>query len=328
MQKEQNILLICGGGGSEHNISLLSADYIESELKKIDKLKLHRVEIKKDGTRIYKDGRSCELRRSGDLIIEDEKIELNFAIPCIHGPPGESGEIQSVFEMMNLPYLGSAPEASRLCFNKVTTKLWLDALKVPNTKFHFLKIGDDQTIAEELFDKWDSLFIKASSQGSSIGCYLIKEKNKLTTAIHEALKLSPFVLLEKPIIGRELEVAAYVSNGQLKITDPGEICCPTGVYSFEEKYNSSSQTTTKVKASLKEESKIKIKKIAKEVFEGLNLKHLARIDFFLTQEEEILVNEVNTFPGMTPISMFPKMLEENADSFKSFLKDIITKEAR
>src|SRR5690606_21231950 len=130
------------------------------------------VEITKDGTRRDINGIRCELRRAGEIVWPEsgENAILHYAIPCIHGPPGETGDIQSVFEMMGLPFLGAGPEASILCFNKVSTKLWLDALDVPNTPYLFLSEcdADSLALAKTFFDKnGGDLFVKAASQGSS-----------------------------------------------------------------------------------------------------------------------------------------------------------------
>src|SRR5690606_12120259 len=109
----KNVLLICGGGGTEHEISLISAQYILTQLKAIEGITPHYVEITKDGTRRDINGTRCELRRAGELVWPEsgDSVTLHYAIPCIHGPPGETGDIQSVFEMMGLPFLGAGPEA-------------------------------------------------------------------------------------------------------------------------------------------------------------------------------------------------------------------------
>src|SRR5690606_27391773 len=120
------------------------------------------VTIQKDGKRIDRNGEEVELRRAGEIVWKaSEKSErLHFAIPCIHGAPGETGEIQAVFEMMGLPYLGCGPEASQICFNKVTTKLWFNALEVANTPFIFLSELSDESVikAEKFFEKNGSAF--------------------------------------------------------------------------------------------------------------------------------------------------------------------------
>ncbi|PIP96194.1 MAG: D-alanine--D-alanine ligase [Bdellovibrio sp. CG12_big_fil_rev_8_21_14_0_65_39_13] len=322
----KNVLLICGGGGSEHDISLRSAKYLQEKLNSVADLEVYFVEIGKDQTRRDSKGRACELRKDGLLVLEDQTIKLDFAIPCIHGPPGESGHIQAVFEMMGLPFLGCGHEASILCFNKISTKLWLQALHIPVTPFVFLSDFNDESLQEvkNFFEIHKDVFIKASEQGSSVGCYHVTEKSQLETRLKEAFALSPFVLVEKTIKGRELEIATYQYNGQLFATNPGEIVCPDKFYTFEEKYNSESKTETKTEAQgLSSVIKEEMKSYAKRAFAGLRLKDLSRIDFFLDHEGSVYLNEINTFPGHTAISLFPLMMENNGLKYQDFLTDRI-----
>lgn len=325
---KKNILLLCGGGGPEHDISLVSSKYIEKTLNEIGLYNVIKVEIGKD--KIFRkmspdnlQGEIVEMNFKRQLIgknIED----IHIVVPCIHGPPGETGEIQTFFELTDLPYLGCGPEASINCFNKVTSKLWFNALSIPNTPFEFLASMEDKQKAHELFDRYGKIFVKAASQGSSIGCYQVFNKADLDTALVNAFKYSNYVLVEKLINARELEISTYEYDGAIVATIPGEINCPSKFYSFEEKYDPNSKTTTEIIApNLPKEAVLEMRRIAIKAFTHLKLRHLSRIDFFYTDEGEIFLNEINTFPGMTPISMFPKMMENNGHSFNKFFKDII-----
>lgn len=147
----------------------------------------------------------------------------------------------------------------------------------------------------------------------------------LSDAVNAAFGYSDQVLVEKSVKPRELEVAAYEMNGELYVTKPGEVIAPDGTfYSYDEKYSSASHSLTEVEAkNLTPEQIETIKQESETVFKQMNLRHLSRIDFFLTEDGEIYLNEVNTFPGMTPISMFPKMLQNNGHKFHEFLQDCI-----
>ena len=331
--QQKNILLLCGGGHSEHDISLISASYLKDQLSADQDLNVFFVEITKEGKWREEKKGNCELNLSGELCFSSsEKETLHYAIPCLHGPPGESGDIQSYFELIGLPYLGAGPEASMSCFNKVTTKLWFESAKIPNTPFVYLHQLNEEALkkALEAFENWGQVYIKSSSQGSSIGCYFIKEKEELREKLEMAFKLSPYVLLERPIKGRELEMAAYEWEGKLVVTAPAEIIPPsTAFYSFEEKYSQKSQTETHVKAkNLNQDLIDQMREIAERAFKLLKVKDLSRIDFFLGEDNKIYLNEVNTFPGMTPISLFPKMMEENGHCFKKFLEEKIKESLR
>ncbi|HFI9755704.1 TPA: D-alanine--D-alanine ligase [Vibrio parahaemolyticus] len=323
----KNILLLCGGGSSEHEISLLSANFVEQQLNLIQNVKVTRVEIKNEGW-VTNQGELVYLDLNTKQLCSNESNQtIDFIVPCIHGFPGETGDIQSLFEIAGIPYLGCGPEASSNSFNKITSKLWYDALDIPNTPYLFLTRNDEHAHrqAEQAFEKWGKVFVKAARQGSSVGCYSVTEKQAIAKAVNDAFGYSDQVLVEKAVKPRELEVAAYEMNGELHITKPGEVIAPDGAfYSYDEKYSSSSHSLTEVEAkNLTQEQIDKIRHGSETVFKQMNLRHLSRIDFFLTEDNEIYLNEVNTFPGMTPISMFPKMLQNNGHKFHEFLEDCI-----
>ncbi|MCR9205519.1 MAG: D-alanine--D-alanine ligase [Halobacteriovoraceae bacterium] len=322
-----NVLLICGGGSTEHEVSLISAKFILEQLQKIEGVTPHYLCIEKDGRRTNLKGDDCELRKAGEIFnrVTDELITLNYAIPCIHGPPGENGQIQAVFEMMGLPFLGAGSEASISCFNKITTKLWLESFDIPTTPFVGLSQFTDKEIlkAEKFFQGCgNDVFVKATNQGSSVGCYHITNQTELREMINEAFNYSPFVLVEKTLKGRELEVAVFENNEETIASVPGEIICPSGFYDYEEKYSNNSQTKTLSLAPDIPTEKVELlKEYAIKAFEGLKIKDLARVDFFLTEDGDIFLNEINTFPGHTPISMFPSMMKEAGLDYEQFLRD-------
>ena len=208
--KHLHVLLLCGGGGSEHEISLLSANYLESQLKALPEISVTRVELFPDRW-VSTDGQLCHLGMDRKLHFDHDAKPVDFVVPCIHGFPGETGDIQSMLELIGLPYLGCGSEGSKLCFNKVSTKLWLTALGIPNTPYLFLSEDDSSAHAEahQAMRRWGSVFVKAASQGSSVGCYKVTELAHLSDAIHQAFGYSAQVLVEKAVQPRELEVAVY-----------------------------------------------------------------------------------------------------------------------
>lgn len=323
-----NLLLLCGGGSDEHDISLMSANYLESSLVNNPRFNLQKVVLDANGHYLSQDGRECEITNQKQLRFNNgEAWGIDYVIPCIHGYPGETGDIQSFFDLIHLPYFGCNSEANLNCFNKITAKMWFTTLGIPNTPYLFLTELTNTEIekARKALVSWGSIFIKAASQGSSVGCYKVDNENDLVECLTKAFEFSPYVVVEKTIIARELEVAAYEYQGKIVATKPGEIICDANsFYSFEEKYASSSKATTKVEANNIDEAIVKqIQEYAVRAFKGMKLKDLSRIDFFLTEDNQILLNEINTFPGMTPISMFPKMLINNGHDFEQYLQDNI-----
>ncbi|MCE9687436.1 D-alanine--D-alanine ligase [Shewanella sp. AS16] len=325
-----NLLLLCGGGGAEHAISLLSANFFETSLAKSPLFQVLRVELDKQGHYHTAAGEGCELTNRREIRFEDEHKApwpVDYVIPCIHGFPGETGDIQSYFNLIQLPYFGCESEASSNCFNKITAKMWFSALGIPNTPYIFLHQNDAEALqqTQAALAQWGSVFIKAASQGSSVGCYKVDDPDRLAPVLAEAFDYAPYVVVEQTIKARELEVAVYEYQGEVVATLPGEIICEANsFYSFDEKYAKNSKARTDVVAQgLAQEISEQIRSYAIKAFKGMKLRHLSRIDFFLTQDNQILLNEINTFPGLTPISMFPKMLQHHGHDFTEYLVQTI-----
>lgn len=328
-----NVLLLCGGGGSEHDISIRSASFFIKQLEKIKNVRPYWLEICRDGVRRNLLGDSCELRKDGILVQKDEQVRLNFAIPCLHGYPGETGHIQALFELMDLPFFGCNSEQNILCFNKISTKLWATHLGIPVTPFLSLTNNDEQDLhkAQVFLKLHRDIYIKSSSQGSSIGCSHVTQEDQLKTAIDLGFRHSDQVLIEKTISGREIEIAVFEVDGAHIVSAPGEIVTGENkFYSYEEKYSKNSKATTKLDVSQDIGKKVTdlIQKYALHLFSNLKLTHLARIDFFLSDTGEVYLNEINTMPGHTEISMFPLLLEETGITYQQYLEKIINKEKR
>ncbi|MBL4827691.1 MAG: D-alanine--D-alanine ligase [Spongiibacteraceae bacterium] len=328
----KNVLLMWGGMGSEHEVSGRSAAFIERSLLALPDMNVLLIELVQEGQYRDSDGRACQLLKNtvNEIIFHKNAApswRVDFVIPCFHGFPGESGDIQSLLDLLNIPYLGCGAEASTLCFNKVTTKLWLNALGIPNVPYVMMGSLAEQEVdrAYNALEEWGCVFIKAASQGSSVGCYQVSDKSTLAQCLEEAFTYSSYVLVEQTVKARELEVAVYEYQGEIVATLPGEIHSPEdSFYTYDEKYNDSSHSITDVVAkAIMPEQLGAIKRYAIEAFIGLKLRHLSRIDFFLLDSGELFVNEINTFPGMTPISMFPKMMSHHGHRFPDFMASII-----
>ncbi|MGL5392178.1 MAG: D-alanine--D-alanine ligase A, partial [Shewanella sp.] len=191
-----NILLLCGGGSAEHDISLMSANFFETSLAKSDQFSVLRVELDKFGQYHTVAGDDCELTNNREIRFRDEtkaSWPVDYVIPCIHGYPGETGDIQSYFNLIQLPYFGCESEASSNCFNKITAKMWFSALGIPNTPYIFLNQYDAEAIAqtEAALADWGSIFVKAASQGSSVGCYRVDERSNVAAVLKDAFSYAP-----------------------------------------------------------------------------------------------------------------------------------------
>ena len=317
-----NILLLCGGNGAEHEISLISAGFIRDCLQANPDFNVIYACLNKTGL-CLEDGSSAELAPGAQLHCASGNIKIDCAVPCLHGTPGETGEIQPFLKACSIPFIGCGAEASMNCFNKVTTKLYLSALNIPNSPYTWLDDHSSDSLekAQAFFARYQDVYVKAAAQGSSIGCFHVSKAEDLQDSIAEAFGFSDTVLLEKNIVHRELEIAAYETDAGLTVTPPGEIIMPASMfYTYEEKYSKDSGTvTTTEPVGLTDRQVETMRNLAARAFRGLHLRDLSRIDFFLSAEGEILINEINTFPGMTPISMFPKLLAHQGDNMTDFL---------
>ncbi len=328
--EKKNIAIFFGGKSSEHEISLISKKYIEEQILGNGKLSTHtnliEIFISKDGKFLNKNHRPITIDFQGNYLDGElsKPLPIHYAIPVIHGFPGETGDLPSFFELLQIPFLGVGSEASKMCFNKITSKLWFTSLGIPNTPYLFLnsQSRNDEQLGLDFFNaQGKDLYMKASNQGSSIGCYHIRSEEEFRKYLPMAFQLSDRVLLEQTIYGRELEISSFTFQGKLHLSVPGEIKTPNGFYTYEEKYQKDSKTQTSIVADNVPKAIVEeIRRIGEKAFLGLKLKDLSRIDFFYDEKnQKIYLNEINTFPGMTPISMFPKMMENYGVKFSDFI---------
>lgn len=319
----KNLLLISGGGGTEHEVSLRSAAYLKS---KIDQNFFRVIEVEITKTREWKyENQTCSLNTQKELIINSnlQNIKIDLALSAVHGFPSESGQLPALFELMDLPFFGCAQEASLLCFNKMSTKLWLENAGIKTTPFLCLTSLDDIVDATDFFNRQNKdVFVKATNQGSSVGCYRCKNQIELENAIKSAFQLSPFVVVEKTIKGREFELSSFEYQGSTHFTHPCEILAPSeNFYTYEEKYSDKSQTKVELIADVSDSIVSEMKAQAKVAYKVLKIRHLSRMDFFLSPEGHVYLNEINTMPGHTPISMFPAMMESYGVKYSDFLQE-------
>ncbi len=328
---KKNILLLYGGE-EEASISCISSKFIYESIKESQNLEIIPVIINSQFELFLNDRFQLKFTESKkvevknrSLFIDSKKIPIHYCIPCIHGAPGENGQIQEILNFYGIKYLGNTPEISKNCFNKITTKLWAEKLGIPTTPFEVITKNNTSNQLKNIYTALgENVFIKTSSQGSSIGCYPAKTMGQFKDAVKSALEYGPFVLIEKAIQAREIEIAAFQFKGKLMISNPGEVLNDQSFYSYEDKYSEKSSTKTTIQPKLDNLQMTKLKSYAERLFKNMSLKDLARIDFFLKENSgEIYLNEINTFPGMTPISLFPKLLAAEKITMKNYLLDRI-----
>ncbi|KGM42864.1 hypothetical protein JY97_11205 [Alkalispirochaeta odontotermitis] len=338
------IALLYGGRSSEHEVSCCSAASALRNLQPNHKPLL--IGIDRDGGWYFQNTpsqipRALEVKidaarqilvkpGSGFTLPTGQELPVDVVIPLLHGKFGEDGIVQGVLETARLPYAGSGVLASAIGMCKETTKrIWRNAglPVIPWETLH--KNASKQGIDElktNLFTKLGSrLFVKPAASGSSLGVSLVANPPQLETALENAWKYDEKALVEKAIQGRELEcsVSGYMHP---KSYPPGEII-PTnqhGFYDYDSKYIDPDGATLMVPAKLDAVMTRRIKEIAILAFEAIGAGGLARVDFLLEEKGSTLyLNEINTMPGLTPISLFPRMLEKGGVDFTSALEKLI-----
>ncbi len=238
----------------------------------------------------------------------EEKLDVAF--PVLHGPYGEDGAIQGLFEMLDLAYVGCDVTASALCMDKLQSKRVLAQLGYRTAPWvavtHHQWLTERATAEKEMIDLGLPVFVKPARLGSSVGISKVNEPGDLGGAVEAALDLGPSVVVEKGIEAREIEVAV-LGNEAPKASLPGEVIPGHDFYDYDDKYVDSSCQLL-APAPLDEATTERIRSLAVEVFRLLGCEGMARVDLFLERATDALwVNEVNTIPGFTSISMYPRL---------------------
>lgn len=335
-----NIYILCGGVSVEHEISLISAQNLINAL--YEDFDVYPVFIGKDGTWVCHGKVEEEILNPGDLILEtiDEPAlsigrflyedyragENNFFIPCLHGTYGEDGQVQGLLESFDMPYLGSGVLASSLCMDKGLTNEVLAYKGFDQADFILLS-PEDMNKEDLIFEKTKEIgypvFVKPCNAGSSVGVTKVDKEEDLAHALYTAFNFDEKILIEEGVIGRELEVAV-MGNDDPIASLPGEhIIEGHDFFNYDSKYKDE-KTVLKTPAGLEDEDYKRVRKLAEDVYKALGCKGLARVDIFLNEEGRLLVNEINTFPGMTEHSLFPLLWEPtNGLSLKEVLHKLI-----
>lgn len=304
-----NVAIICGGKSSEHEISCISASGVISAIDK-SKFNPSLIGITKSGKwvslpidtrfQITDDNLPEVPENAPEIKIDQIKVDVVF--PILHGPFGEDGTIQGLFEMIDMPYVGNGVLASAVAMDKDFAKQIFKAHGIQVAPGFVLRRGDvidDRGLGYPLF-------VKPARGGSSRGTHKVKRKEDLASAVNDAFKYDSKVMLEKAIPGREVECAVLEKDGKVQCSVPGEIKIDPKFefYDFEAKYLD--DATTVIAPAEINKSK-EIQEAAIEAFISLGCSGLARVDFFYTADNQIIINELNTMPGFTPKSVFPKL---------------------
>ena len=341
----QHIAIIYGGKSTEHEISIRSARNIA---KAIDKAHytLSLIAIAKDGSWYAK---SLEEVNEEDVVLPTENRlsllpggergvlinlhtntelpQLAAIFPIVHGTGGEDGSLQGLLKTMNIPFVGPGVIGSALCIDKEVAKRVLNESGIANSKFLAYNSSQRNQIT---FEKAKEalgvpMYIKPPNLGSSVGISKVTTKKEFDAAIDLALKFDRKVLIEQNIIGREIE-CAVMGNAQVSASPVGEVVTNEDSHTFYDytaKYLDANGSVTMIPAQIPIDTQNKIREIAIKTYQALNCEGMARVDVFLTENGDIIVNEVNTLPGFTDISMYPKLWEAGGIPYAELITKLI-----
>ncbi|MFZ4371659.1 MAG: D-alanine--D-alanine ligase family protein [Mycobacterium sp.] len=329
------VAVVYGGRSSEHAISCVSAGSI---LRHLDpqRFEVIPVGITSDGMWLRTDARPEDLaitnrrlpavtgRSETPLALAAEILaSVDVVFPILHGPYGEDGTIQGLLELANVPYVGAGVFASAAGMDKEFSKKLCAAAGLPIGDYVVLRSRQDDPTAEDVEHLGFPLFVKPARGGSSIGVSRVTSTGELQSAIAEARRHDPKVIIEAAIDGRELECGVLeFPDGSVKASTIGEIKVPgVGVYDFDTKYLDDAAELD-VPAVLDGAIADELRHLAIRTFTALDCQGLARVDFFLTEQGPI-VNEINTMPGFTTISMYPRMWGASGVDYPTLLGTMV-----
>ena len=331
----KKILVVFGGRSSEHEISCVSASNVIEHINK-EKYQVFTVGIDKQGNWIEYTGDVNKIKENTWLKFEKNKVinnvfeyikKYDVCFSVLHGKYGEDGSIQGLFEMAQVRYVGCDIITSAISIEKSITKRIVESINIPVVTYLSISKKDynknidiiDIDVKKRI--KYP-LIVKPCKEGSSFGVNKVNNKDELDSAIEFAFKYDKNILLEKYISAREIE-CAVLGNDKYIVSDVGEIVSEKELYDFDSKYNSNISKTI-VNVNIDEKIKNRIREYASNIANILQVRGLSRIDFFVEKNtNNIYFNEINTMPGFTSISMYPKLMQNIGIEYTQLIDKLI-----
>jgi D-alanine-D-alanine ligase len=335
-KRKVKVALLFGGRSAEHEVSIISAGSIFQNLN-TDKYTPSCIYINKKG--LWRATESpflaqAELEKGPFSTFipwgnqsASPPLDADIYFPVLHGPHGEDGTIQGVFEMADVPYVGATVLASAIGMDKAIAKNLFQQKKLPVVRHfvlleHFWDKEPDKILENIHRDYALPFFVKPANMGSSVGIRKITDKRQTRSAIRDAFRYDAKILIEQGIQGREIE-CSVLGNAHPEASLPGEIIPHRDFYDYKDKYIEG-KTSFKIPAELPPHTVEKFQKMAVAAFQAIGCCGMARVDFFLQEKtQKLFVNEINTIPGFTKISMYPKLWEVSGLPYAQLLDRLI-----
>ncbi len=345
MKRKLRIGVIFGGKSAEHEVSLQSAKNVLAALDK-EKYDPILIGITKEGRWLLQNAPDLllsadmqhlpKLERSGtDVALAPQHgsalvhldnsgntTPIDVFFPIVHGPFGEDGTLQGLLKLADVPFVGAGVLGSAVGMDKDVMKRLLRDAGIPIAQFVVLRAGETVPFEEVAKRLGTPFFVKPANLGSSVGVSKVTQRAEYETALHEAFRFDRKVLLERGIVGREIE-CAVLGNDHPVASVPGEVIVNADFYSYDAKYVDEHGATLEIPAKLDASLTKRIQDLAVKTFLTLGCEGMGRVDFFLQPDGTLLVNEINTIPGFTAISMYPKLWEASGISYTELVDKLI-----
>ena len=328
-------MILCGGESSEHEVSLQSANSIIQHIPR-DKYEVIPVAINKNGDWVTgeplfkNDDDPSNIALADDLtqvrlekgMLAGKKIDAVF--PIIHGTYGEDGCLQGLLKLQHVPFVGADVLGSAVGMDKDIMKRLLVPLGIKCARHRVIYIwqNDKPSYEEVSGELGEILFVKPCNLGSSVGISKCRNKEEYDRAVEYALSFDKKIIVEEFVKGQEVEISA-LGNETVEVSATGEIIPGEEFYSYDSKYIDSDQTQLKIPADIPPNVEEELKATAIKAFKALELEGLTRVDFFVKENGEVWLNEVNTLPGFTKISMYPKLWEYSGVPYPELIHRLI-----
>ena len=343
---KKNVLVLFGGASPEHEVSKVSANNVIKQLPE-EKYHIIPVYITREGKWLLYDGTIDQIKnvswekfgtpavlspdrvKRGLLRIVGDKVKtipVDVVFPVLHGENGEDGTIQGLCDLAGIPCVGCGLLASALSMNKDIMKIVAKHIGLPQGKYlvfpRYELENIDEVTKKIRYQLGYPCFIKPSSAGSSIGISKANNKKEVIEGLKIAAGFSDKVIVEKAIVGREIECGVLGSGDDIKVSVTGEVLAADEFYTYDAKYHNPDSKTV-IPAPIPEETSELIRQMAAAIFKAVNGSGLSRVDFFLTEEGQVIFNEINTVPGFTGISLFSMVWEASGVPLPDLLDRLI-----
>ncbi len=344
-----NVCVLFGGVSPEHAVSLRSAESVLNNMNS-EKYNIYPVGITREGKWIYFSGTNYEMLPADTWVTQAdncpaaispvcgqglllfhpdgvEEIALDVVFPVLHGENGEDGAVQGLMQLAKIPCVGPDVAASAVSMDKTLTKLVIDHAAIPQAKWYLVRAkcleNRLDNVAAEIESRFSyPVFVKPAGTGSSVGVSKAADRDALIKALLEAAKFDQKILVEEFIHGREIEVAV-MGNESPVASVCGEIDSGAEFYDYEAKYVTDTSVAY-IPARISQETEEKVRNYAVKAYSALGCRGLSRVDFFVTYaDDSIVLNEVNTLPGFTSISMYPKLFAASGIPYEELIDTLL-----